>query len=193
MLRAEAHRRGKGGDRVLKVERAERAQQSARRSDVERDKLLARRRRRRARRRRIRDCGGDDRLQLVRVEFQRVCAERVGADDVAARVKIGLVDRGHRVRVREIPPLRVLTGRKPARLQERTHAAVQQDDMALQIFRECHRVSPFCGSAARGMPANAVTDLPGDIKRLSPRVSPSCRSQSSRAKMSFCTSSARSP
>ena len=192
VLCAEAHRPGKSRNRILKVERSERAQKSARRSDVERDKLLARRRCG-ARRPGICNRGGDDRLQLVRSEFQRIRAEGIGTDDVAARIKIRLVDCGHHVRVRKIPALGVFAGRKSARLQERAHAAVQQDDMVLQIIRECHRVTPFCISAARGMPANAVTDLPGDIKRLSPSVSPICRSQSSRAKMSFCASIARSP
>ena len=58
---------------------------------------------------------------------ETIGAERVGQDDLAARLHVSARDFFHAVRVRQVPMVRAFTGFQTARLEFRSPGAVGED------------------------------------------------------------------
>ena len=89
------------------------------------------------------DGGGDDGLQLRVVKLQTVGTEGVGVDHVGAGVEIGLLHGDDLLGVGDVPPLGMLTGLQAPGLQQRAHAAIQQQNVVLQVGKDVHKLLPL--------------------------------------------------
>ena len=80
-----------------------------------------------------------------------------------------------------VPAFGQFTRGQSALLQESSQSSVKDNDIVFYKFTNVHRDT----SCRFVIPANAVTDFDGDIKRESPRVTPILLGQSSREKIIF--------
>ena len=78
----------------------------------------------------------DLRVEAVGPELQPVRAERVGLDDVGARVDVFLVHRAHQLGVRQVELVEAAVHEHAAGVQHRAHGAVADDDAFLETARE---------------------------------------------------------
>ena len=114
-------------------------------------------------------------------------AESVRRHHVAARFIVGLLDRRNCLRMGQVPAFRRLARLQALRLQQRAHAAVQEERPSVQQLLQTHFAS------LSFIPMIAVTLLLGVMSRLSVSVIPRICPQSS-ASMTFrCSASGRSP
>ena len=184
------HGFGENLHRILKIQIAQGLQQLSRGADVQSDIFHLIPARGISRGLGIIHRGADDRLQLGLGKFQTVGTEGVGADHVAARVKIIPMDRLYDLGMGDVPSFRMLTGEQSPGLEQGAHATVQTDDILFQKITKVHNCLIF---AMFVIPAKAVTDFVGDIIRLSFKDRPIRFGVSNRAIMSFCTLKGRSP
>ena len=188
---------GKDGNGILKVQIAIGLQHLSRGADVQRHPFFLRRGTFLGGGSGVLQGGLYDFFQFCGGEFQTVGAKGVGIHHMTAGVEICPVDFGDDLRVTQVPPFRVFSGLQPLRLQQGTHAAVQKQQMFFDIVQNIHSILLWMQSvlehcthpvvASRQlfpMPMMAVTDLEGDISRLSLRVSPICLGQSRTRKIS---------
>ena len=113
----------------LEIQIAEGLQQLAAGSDVQADPLRLVRGAPGRRLPGVADGSFRDLLKFIRGIPQPAGAERVRDHRVAARVEIRAVDRGHHVRMADIPWLRTFAGLQAFLLQKASHASVQDQDV----------------------------------------------------------------
>ena len=178
MFRAQSHLRGKERNRVLKIQISQRFEKPPGRADIQRHEFCLFCRRPLRGLARKTDGGTDYLFQLPLGKVERIRAEGVCINHVCSGVEIGKMNVANGVRVRQVPKLGAFTHGKPFRLQKRAHAAVKDQKIRFEKFGQVQR------DPSR-KPMNAVTDLVGIIKRVSPRVSPILRGQSKSGNMVF--------
>ena len=131
---AEADSLGKGSHGIFKVQVAVGLQELAQGADVQGHELLLRGVALVAGSLGVGNGGGDDGLQLLVAVLQAVGAEGIGKHHVAACVIIGLVHPRDDLAVGHVPRLRRLAGLKSPLLQIGAAAAIEADDMVIQIL-----------------------------------------------------------
>ena len=181
VFNTEPYRFGKNLNRFFKVEITEGLQKLSCRADIKRNKLFLLSRRGLSRFIDIFYSTADYFVQLVTVKFQNICPERVCADNVASAVVIISVYIRDCFGMCNVPTFGQLTRGQSALLQESSQSSVKDNDIVFYKFTNVHRDT----SCRFVIPANAVTDFDGDIKRESPRVTPILLGQSSREKIIF--------